>query len=130
MFRSSRDEFPTLRISSLSTDAEDDDLHALFAPFARRGRLVRANVVRDFRTGESRGLGFVSFEYKEDAEKALAKMDGFGYDYSILQVGWSSESRFISLFVSFSVTLLKWKGLLDGMRAMCPPAEELRASVG
>lgn len=93
MFRA-RDEYPTLRISSLSTDAEDDDLHALFAPFGKRGRLVRANVVRDHHTGESRGLGFVSFEYKEDAERALQKMNGFGYDYSILQVNWSSESRF------------------------------------
>ena len=91
MFRP-RDEHPTLRISSLSLDAEDDDLHALFAPFGKRGRLVRANVVRDHHTGVSRGLGFVSFEYKEDAERAMAKMNGFGYDYSILQVAWSSES--------------------------------------
>lgn len=90
MFRP-RDEYPTLRIASLTTDAEDDDLHNLFAPFAQRGRLVRANVVRDHNTRESRGLGFVSFEMKEDAERAIQKMNGYGYDSLILQVSWSSE---------------------------------------
>ncbi|ORY23625.1 eukaryotic translation initiation factor 3, subunit 4 delta, 44kDa [Naematelia encephala] len=81
-----RDEYPTLRITSLSYDAEDEDLEALFAPF---GHVMRANVVRDRETRESRGLGFVSFERKQDAEKAMAKMNGFGYDSLILSVSWS-----------------------------------------
>ena len=74
MYRS-RDDLPTLRITSLSVDAEDEDLHALFSPF---GRVVRANVVRDRETRESKGFGFVSYESRKDAEKALAKMNGHG----------------------------------------------------
>ena len=74
MFRQ-RDDLPTLRITSLSEDAEDDDLRALFEPF---GRVARANVVRDRETRESKGFGFVSFESRKDAEKALSKMNGFG----------------------------------------------------
>ena len=85
MFRS-RDDLPTLRITSLSVDAQDDDLRALFAPF---GHVVRANVVRDRETRESKGFGFVSFDSKADAEKALSKMNGFGYDSLILSVSWS-----------------------------------------
>lgn len=88
MFRS-RDEMPTLRVTSLSYDAEDDDLRNLFEPFARFGRLARANVVRDRETRESKGFGFVSFESKKDAEAALAKMNGYGYDSLILNVSWS-----------------------------------------
>ena len=87
MFRN-RDDLPTLRITSLSEDAEDDDLRALFAPF---GSVVRANVVRDRETRESKGFGFVSFSLKSDAEKALQKMNGRGYDSLILSVSWSRE---------------------------------------
>lgn len=74
MFRS-RDELPTLRISSLSPDADEDDLRTLFSKF---GRINRANVVRDRETGESKGLGFVSFELRGEAEKAMVAMNGRG----------------------------------------------------
>lgn len=87
MFRS-RDDFPTLRVTSLSVDAQDGDLHDLFSKF---GRLVRANVVRDRDSRESKGFGFVSFESKADAENALNKMNGYGYDSLILNVTWSRE---------------------------------------
>jgi translation initiation factor 3 subunit G len=73
-----RDEYPTLRVTSLSYDAEDEDLHALFKPFEKLGRIIRANVVRDRDSRESKGFGFVSFESRKDGEAALAKMNGFG----------------------------------------------------
>lgn len=88
MFRP-RDDFPTLRVTSLSLDADDSDLRNLFEPFAKRGRLARANVVRDRETRDSKGFGFVSFENKGDAEIALQKMNGYGYDSLILNVSWS-----------------------------------------
>jgi translation initiation factor 3 subunit G len=75
MFRNNRDDLPTLRVTSLSYDAEDEDLYALFERF---GRIGRANVVRDRDTKESKGFGFVSFESRKDAETALAKMNGHG----------------------------------------------------
>ena len=87
MFRQ-RDDLPTLRITSLSTDATDDDLRELFSRF---GRVARANVVKDRETKESKGFGFVSFDSRQDAEKALQKMNGFGYDSLILSVSWSRE---------------------------------------
>lgn len=70
-----RDDFPTLRIQSLSTDADEEDLKELFGSF---GRIVRANVIRDRNTNESKGFGFVSYESRKDAEKAMSKMNGFG----------------------------------------------------
>lgn len=85
MFRN-RDDLPTLRISSLSPDADEDDLRALFSPF---GRIGRANIVKDRVTGESKGFAFVSFEQKSHAEEAMRKMNGFGYDHQILSVSWS-----------------------------------------
>ncbi|EIW68006.1 hypothetical protein TREMEDRAFT_44982 [Tremella mesenterica DSM 1558] len=85
MYRN-RDDLPTLRVTSLSLDAEDDDLRALFEPF---GRVARANVVRDRETRVSKGFGFVSFDNKANAETALNRMDGFGYDSLIISVSWS-----------------------------------------
>lgn len=90
MFRS-RDDLPTLRVSSLSPDADEDDLRALFSKF---GRIGRANIVRDRATGESKGVGFVSFEVRSQGEEAMRKMNGFGYDHQILSVAWSRESSF------------------------------------
>lgn len=77
MFRA-RDELPTLRVTSLSIDAEEDDLRALFQPFAKNGKLGRANIVRDRNTRVSKGLAFVSFESKRDAEAAMAHLNGRG----------------------------------------------------
>ena len=98
MYRN-RDDLPTLRITSLSTDAEDDDLRALFEPF---GRVARANVVRDRDTRESKGFGFVSFDSRKDAEKALAKMNGFGTCFLLLL----SPSPFLSHIHDFRVSTL------------------------
>ena len=85
MYRS-RDDLPTLRITSLSVDADDNDLRSLFEGF---GRVARANVVRDRDTRESKGFGFVSFENRKDGEKALAKMNGYG-ESSKISTGFKS----------------------------------------
>ncbi|WVF66172.1 hypothetical protein IAT40_000912 [Kwoniella sp. CBS 6097] len=85
MFRS-RDDLPTLRITSLSQDAEEDDVRDLFARF---GRIGRVSVVRDRETRVSKGLAFVSFEEKKSAEEAIKVMNGRGYDSLILSVAWS-----------------------------------------
>ncbi|OCF36150.1 eukaryotic translation initiation factor 3 subunit G [Kwoniella heveanensis BCC8398] len=88
MFRS-RDDLPTLRITSLSQDAEEDDVRELFARF---GRIGRVSVVRDRETRISKGLAFVSFEEKKSAEEAIKVMNGRGYDSLILSVAWSRKS--------------------------------------
>ncbi|WWC66677.1 uncharacterized protein I206_100581 [Kwoniella pini CBS 10737] len=85
MFRS-RDDLPTLRITSLSVDAEEDDVRELFSKF---GRIARVSVVRDRETRESKGLAFVSFEERKSGEEAIKVMNGRGYDSLILNVAWS-----------------------------------------
>lgn len=86
MFNRNRDDLPTLRITSLSTDADEDDLRDMFG---RYGRIARANVVRDRDTGESKGFAFVSFESRADGEKALKALDGRG------QSGGCAARRFL-----------------------------------
>ncbi|KAJ9101055.1 hypothetical protein QFC21_003273 [Naganishia friedmannii] len=81
MFR--REDMPTVRVTSLSTEADEDDVRNLFSRF---GPISRVNVVRDRDTNESKGFAFVAFESKKHAELAAEKMNGHGYDNLILSV--------------------------------------------
>lgn len=78
-----RDEMPTLRITNLSEDAEEEDLKALFG---RHGAVSRVYLARDKETRRVKGFAFVSFYERADAERAQQRMDGFGYDNLILHV--------------------------------------------
>ncbi|KAJ7130925.1 eukaryotic translation initiation factor 3 subunit G-domain-containing protein [Mycena filopes] len=82
----SRDELPTLRVTNLSEDTQENDLRELFGIF---GRVARVFVGRDRETGAGKGFAFVSFEERAVAQKAMEKVHGKGYDNLILSVQWS-----------------------------------------
>ncbi|KAI0635017.1 translation initiation factor 3 RNA-binding subunit [Trametes polyzona] len=82
----SRDDLPTLRVTNISEDTQEDDLRDLFGGF---GRVARVYVGRDRETRAGKGFAFVSFEDKAAAQKAMEKMHGRGYDNLILNVQWS-----------------------------------------
>ncbi|KAI6001503.1 hypothetical protein EDC04DRAFT_2790241 [Pisolithus marmoratus] len=82
----SRDEFPTLRVTNISEETQENDLRELFGGF---GRIVRVYVGRDRETGIGKGFAFVSFDDRMSAQKAMDKLNGKGYDNLILSVQWS-----------------------------------------
>jgi translation initiation factor 3 subunit G len=84
-----RDETNTLRVTNISEDTTEDDLKELFRPF---GQLTRTYLAKDRETGASRGFAYVSYVRKDDAERAMNKLDGYGYDYLILSVEWAKPS--------------------------------------
>jgi len=73
----------SLRITNLSDDVRQGDLEDLFGQV---GRLARVYLARDQSTGMSRGFAFVTYHTREDAQKAINKLNGHGYDNLILQV--------------------------------------------
>ena len=83
-----RDDLPTLRVTNVSEDTTDQDLRDLFSNF---GRVVRVYIGRDRETGQGKGYAFVSFEDRANAERAIQKVNGMGYDSLILNVGWSRK---------------------------------------
>ena len=85
----SRDDLPTLRVTNISEDTQENDLRDLFGAF---GRVARVYVGRDRETGAGKGFAFVSFEDKAVAQKAMEKMHGRGYDNLILNIQWSRTS--------------------------------------
>lgn len=62
-----------LYIGNLGWDATTEDLQATFAEF---GDMSDCYVVMDRATGESRGFGFVSFATEEEANRAVAALNG------------------------------------------------------
>ncbi len=62
-----------LYVGNLSFDTNDAHLHELFASL---GEVVSAKVITDRDTGRARGFGFVEMANEEDAQKAIAALDG------------------------------------------------------
>jgi translation initiation factor 3 subunit G len=82
-----RNDENSVRVTNLSEDTREPDLLELFRAF---GPVSRVYVAVDQKTGDSRGFGFVNFVHREDAEKAISKLNGYGYDNLILRVEWAT----------------------------------------
>ncbi|KAI4306366.1 hypothetical protein L6164_029648 [Bauhinia variegata] len=82
-----RNDENSVRVTNLSEDTREPDLLELFRPF---GAVSRVYVAVDQKTGVSRGFGFVNFVNREDAQRAINKLNGYGYDNLILRVEWAT----------------------------------------
>ncbi|GFR43334.1 hypothetical protein Agub_g4404 [Astrephomene gubernaculifera] len=76
----------SIRVTNLSEEVTEGDLQELFRPF---GPVSRIFLAIDKQTGESRGFAFVNYVHREDAERAIRNLNGFGYDNLILRVEWA-----------------------------------------
>jgi len=76
----------SLRVTNLSDDIKEGDLQDLFSPF---GRLQRVYLAKDMTTFLSKGFAFITYYNRGDAQKAIDKLNGHGYDNLIMQVMWA-----------------------------------------
>ncbi|KAK4321424.1 hypothetical protein Pmani_007763 [Petrolisthes manimaculis] len=84
-----RDETATVRVTNLSENTREQDLQDLFRPF---GDISRIFLAKDKNTGQSKGFAFINFKRREDANKAIQTLNGYGYDHLILSVEWAKPS--------------------------------------
>jgi len=84
-----REDTAAIRVSNLSENAQETDLQELFKPF---GHIARIFLAKDKMTGQCKGFAFVNYYRKEDAAKAIATLNGFGYDHLILSVEWAKPA--------------------------------------
>jgi RNA recognition motif-containing protein len=61
----------------LAYSVTDQQLHDLFA---QHGSVISAKVIHDRYTGQSRGFGFVEMATSEEAQKAIAALNGTQYE--------------------------------------------------
>ena len=81
-----------LYVGNLSFNTSGQDLNELFASI---GTVDSANIVEDRETGRSRGFGFVEMASKDEAENAIAQLNGKEVDGRELKVNEAKpqESR-------------------------------------
>lgn len=79
----------TIRVTNISEETTEADLQELFQPF---GRISRVYLAKDKETMQSRGFAFVSFMSRDDAARAMEKLQGHGYDHLILKLEWARPS--------------------------------------
>jgi cold-inducible RNA-binding protein len=72
-----------LYVGNLPYSVSDSDLQALFAP---HGSVQSAQVIMDRDTGRSKGFGFVEMSTDEEAQAAIAAMNGQERDGRALTV--------------------------------------------
>lgn len=66
-----------LFVGNLSYKVGDNDLQQLFAP---HGNVVSAQVITDRDSGRSKGFGFVEMGSEQEAEKAIAALNGTDFE--------------------------------------------------
>jgi RNA recognition motif-containing protein len=62
-----------LYVGNLLFDVTENDLKALFEPF---GQVTEIRLIMDKYTGKSKGFGFIEMPSKEEAQKAIAALNG------------------------------------------------------
>jgi len=87
--RKRNEDTAAIRVSNLSESTQEADLQELFKPF---GHIARIYLSKDKQTGQCKGFAFVHYYKKDDASKAIATLNGYGYDYLILNVEWAKPS--------------------------------------
>jgi RNA recognition motif-containing protein len=60
-------------VGNLSRDVSEAELKEAFQAY---GEIQSCNIIKDKFTGESRGFGFVEMPNKEEADKAIAELNG------------------------------------------------------
>lgn len=81
-----------LYVGNISFNTSNQDLNDIFGAI---GTVESANIIEDRETGRSRGFGFVEMASKEDAENAIAQLNGKEVDGRELKVNEAKpqESR-------------------------------------
>jgi len=79
----------TLRVTNLSDETSENDLMEMFRDF---GNVARVYLVRDKENNTSRGFAFVTFQLRSNAQAAMDKLNGTGWDHLILSIEWAKPS--------------------------------------
>lgn len=74
---------PNLFVNFLPQSVDDTGLHSLFSPY---GTVENAKVMKDLATGQSKCFGFVKFTRPDEAQSAIAGLNGHKLEHKTLVV--------------------------------------------
>jgi len=79
--RSPQSKTTSVYISGLSSRAKESELESLFRPLlSKYGKLLSVKLIKDPRSGDCRGFGFVKMELPEEVDDAVRQLDGYEID--------------------------------------------------
>ncbi len=79
-----------LFVGNLSFNSTENDLQDMFAA---HGTVVEANLITDRTTGRPRGFAFITMSTDEEAQKAIAELNGKSIDGRALNVSVARPSE-------------------------------------
>lgn len=85
-----RSDENTCRVTNLSQDVEEAELRELFASI---GRVLRVFVARDKHTNLPKGFAFVTYDLRQDAERAIQQLNGYKLYHMVMRVEWTRPAN-------------------------------------
>lgn len=85
-----RDDTVAIRVSNLSESTTETDLEELVKSF---GPISKLYLAKDKVNGLCKGFAYIHFKTRSDASRAIASLNGHGYDHLILNVDWSKPPQ-------------------------------------
>ena len=86
----------TIKVSNLTKNVTEEDLKVLFGRFGNiyRVSLPKVEKKEDGKIfKEPKGFAYVAYYSKRDAETAMEKLQGHGYDHLILKLEWAKPQK-------------------------------------
>jgi len=84
----------TIRVSNLTKAVTEADLHDLFDKFGSVARVTLPKTKPEGKEApQTRGFAYIEYRRRDDAEKAMTKLQGHGYDHLILKLEWAQPSQ-------------------------------------
>lgn len=80
----------TVRVTNLSEDVNENDLSNLFG---RVGNIVRMYLAKHKETQNSKGFAFITYSKREEARRAIEKLNRHGFENLLLSVEWAKPSN-------------------------------------
>ncbi|CRG93162.1 eukaryotic translation initiation factor, putative [Plasmodium gallinaceum] len=80
----------TVRVTNLSEDVNENELSNLFG---RVGNIVRMFLAKHKETQNSKGFAFITYSKREEAKRAIEKLNRHGFENLLLSVEWAKPSN-------------------------------------
>jgi RNA recognition motif-containing protein len=79
-----------LYVGNLSKSTTQDELTALFT---QAGQVTATEVIKERRTGESKGFAFVSMSTQSEADQAISMFNAYSFDHHDLTVSMAKPKE-------------------------------------
>jgi len=77
-------------VGNLSKSTTQDELNVLFA---QAGEVTAAEVIKDRKSGESRGFAFVTMSVQSEADKAVSMFNAYSLSDRVLKVSLATSKQ-------------------------------------